>query len=342
MTQDVYDRALGALTGLALGDALGMPTQSMSREAIRTHYGPIRSLRDAVAAQPISPGLPAGTVTDDTEQAVLVARLLIDGEGRIDPKTFAKSLLDWESDMIRRGLADLLGPSTKRALELLEAGVAPEQAGKTGTTNGAAMRITPVAIATPPELDRLLDAVAAASELTHNTNLGIAAAAAVAAAVSAAIDGADLATALDHAEHAAAAGARRGHWNAGGDIAARIRWARRWVRGMDTDALADAVCDVIGTSVASQESVVAAFALAEALGDEPLEALTLAAELGGDTDTVAAICGAILGARHGASGLPRDLTTTVVEVNGLELEPVADGLLRLRSRPGTIQRRKRP
>ena len=130
MTQDVYDRALGALTGLALGDALGMPTQSMSREAIRTHYGPIRSLRDAVAAQPISPGLPAGTVTDDTEQAVLVARLLIDGEGRIDPKTFAKSLLDWESDMIRRGLADLLGPSTKRALELLEAGVVPSKPGR--------------------------------------------------------------------------------------------------------------------------------------------------------------------------------------------------------------------
>ncbi|EHY87375.1 ADP-ribosylglycohydrolase family protein [Saccharomonospora azurea] len=339
----IRDRALGALTGLALGDALGMPTQSMSREAIRRHYGPVRSLVDAVSAQPISPGLPAGTVTDDTEQALLVAELLIDGGGRIDPKAFARALLDWEADMIRRELADLLGPSTKRALELLESGVDPEEAGRTGTTNGAAMRITPVAIATPPDLDGLLDAVVDASKLTHNTSLGIAAAAAVAAAVSAGLEGADASTALDHAEDAAAAGARRGHWSAGGDIAARIRWARRWVRGMDPDTLADAVCDVIGTSVASQESVVAAFALAEALGDRPVQALTLAAELGGDTDTVAAICGAVLGAQHGLSGLPVDLTTTVREVNGLDLDPVADGLLQLRStRPGTFQWRRRP
>lgn len=324
------DRALGAFSGLALGDALGMPTQSMSRADIAAHYGPVHSLLDAVSAQPISPGMPAGSITDDTEQAVLVAGLLIDGGGRIDPMVFAKALLDWEADMIRRGLFDLLGPSTKRALELLESGVAPEEAGRTGTTNGAAMRITPVAIATPPDLDKLIDAVVAASSLTHNTSLGIAAAAAVAAAVSAGIDGADLPAALDHAERAAAAGARRGHWSAGGDIAARIRWARGWVRGMDVSTVADAVSEVIGTSVAAQESVVAAFALAEALGEKPVAALTLAAGLGGDTDTIAAMCGAILGAQHGLSGLPADLVNAVREVNRLDLEPVVDGLLELR------------
>ncbi|GAA3562728.1 ADP-ribosylglycohydrolase family protein [Amycolatopsis ultiminotia] len=324
------DRALGAFSGLALGDAFGMPTQSMSRAQITAQYGTVDRLLDAVAVQPISPGLPAGSITDDTEQAVLVARLLIEGAGRIEPTVFAKALLDWESGMVRRGLADLLGPSTKRAVELLESGVSPDEAGRTGTTNGAAMRITPVAIATPPGLGPLLDAVVAASSLTHNTNLGIAGAAAVAAAVSAGIGGADLPAALDHAERAAAAGAARGHWSAGGDIAARIRWAREWVRGMDTPALADAVAEVIGTSVAAQESVVAAFALAEALGDRPVEALRLAAGLGGDTDTVAAMCGAILGARHGLSGLPADLLTRVRAVNELELEPLVDGLLDLR------------
>lgn len=324
------DRALGAFTGLALGDALGMPTQSMSREDIERYYGRIDSLRDAVAEQPISPGLPAGTITDDTEQAVLVADLLIKGHGRIEPHTFAHALLNWEADMLRRGLLDLLGPSTKRALELLESGVSEDESGRTGTTNGAAMRITPVAIATPPALDGLLDAVVDASKLTHNTSLGIAGAAAVAAAVSAGIDGADLAKAMDHAERAAELGAKRAAWSAGGEIAARIRWARSWVRGMTTDALADAVSQVIGTSVAAQESIVAAFALAEALGDEPVTALTLAARLGGDTDTVAAICGAILGAQHGMSGFPDDLVRTVREVNHLDLDPVVDGLLKLR------------
>jgi ADP-ribosylglycohydrolase len=75
---------------------------------------------------------------------------------------------------------------------------------------------------------------------------------------------------------------------------------------------------------------VAAFALAEALGDEPAAALRLAAELGGDTDTVAAICGAMLGAVHGVRGIPAELAATVLEVNGLDLGPLVDQLLTLR------------
>ena len=334
------DRALGAFYGLALGDALGMPTQSMSRAEIARRYGPIRTLRDAVADQPIAPGMPAGSITDDTEQAMLLARLLIRGGGRVVPEVFAKALLDWEADVARRGSSDLLGPSTKRALELLGNGTPPEEAGRTGTTNGAAMRITPVAIATPPDLEQLVEAVIAASEITHNTNLGIAAAAAVAAAVSAAIDGADLPTALDLAERAADEGGRRGYWCAGGEIAARIRWARRWVRGLGDGlsggdrggAVGGAVYAVVGTSVAAQESVVAAFALVEALGSSPIDVLTAAAGLGGDTDTIAAIAGAILGAHHGLSGLPADLVAEVRRVNDLRLEPIVDGLLELRHR----------
>ena len=338
------DRALGAFYGLALGDALGMPTQSMSRAEIARRYGSIRTLRDAVADQPIAPGMPAGSITDDTEQAVLLARLLIGGGGRVVSEVFAQALLDWEADVARRGSSDLLGPSTKRALELLGNGTSPDEAGRTGTTNGAAMRITPVAIAAAPDLGRLVEAVVAASEITHNTNLGIAAATAVAAAVSAGIDGADLPTALDLAERAADEGGRRGHWCAGGEIAARIRWVRRWVRDLGEgasggeqgvsrcDVIGDAVYAVVGTSVAAQESVIAAFALVEALGSSPIDVLTTAAGLGGDTDTIAAIAGAIIGAHHGLSGLPADLVAEVRRVNDLQLEPIVDGLLELRYR----------
>jgi ADP-ribosylglycohydrolase len=331
------DRALGAFYGLALGDALGMPTQSMSRAEIARRYGPIRTLRDAVADQPIAPGMPAGSITDDTEQAMLLGRLLISGGGRVVPELFAKALLEWEADVARRGSSDLLGPSTKRALELLGNGTPPAEAGRAGTTNGAAMRITPVAIATAPDVGRLVEAVVSTSEITHNTNLGIAAAAAVAAAVSAGIDGADLRTTLDLAERAADEGGRRGHWCAGGEIAARIGWVRRWVRGLGDggehgDTVGDAVYAVVGTSVAAQESVIAAFALVEALGSSPIDVLTTAAGLGGDTDTIAAIAGAILGAHHGLSGLPADLVAEVRRVNNLRLEPVVDGLLELRYR----------
>ena len=329
---DTQDRALGALLGLAVGDALGMPTQSLSRELIAARYGPITTLLPGAPDQPIAPGRPAGSITDDTEQALLLAQLLIDGAGRVDAMMFAEALELWEEDMVRRGSADLLGPSTRRAIERLRAGESPEQSGRDGTTNGAAMRIAPVGIAVPAtEPAALLDLVVQASRVTHNTGLGLAAAAAVAAAVSAGVGGADLPDALDEAERAAEVGARLGHWSAGGSIAARIRWARGWVRGMSRAELADAVSDVIGTSVASQESVVAAFALAEGLGADPGEALCTAAGLGGDTDTMAAICGAILGARHGVGGLPADLVDQVRTVNQLDLAPVVDGLLKLRT-----------
>ena len=328
------DRARGCLAGLALGDALGMPTQSMSREQIAEHYGRIDALVDAVAAQPIAPSMPAGTVTDDTEQALLLARLLVEGGGRVDPLRFADALADWEADMAARGSADLLGPSTKRAIARLRAGEPPEEAGRDGTTNGAAMRVAPVGIAVPAAAPgALLDAVVAASSVTHGTSTGIAAAAAVAAAVSTGVGGGDLADALDAAERAAADGARRGRPTPGGDIAARIRRARGLVAGLDDAALADTVVEGIGTSVAAQESVVAAFALVAARGDDPLAALTTAAGIGGDTDTVAAICGAVLGAHHGVAGLPGDLVGTVLRVNALDLGPVADDLLALRHRP---------
>ena len=134
------ERALGALTGLALGDALGMPTQSMSPAQIRRYYGRITGLRDAVAEQPVAPSVPAGTVTDDTEQALILAGLLVDGGGRIDPHQHADALLRWEDDMRARGSLDLLGPSTKLALERVRAGADPHCTGREGTTNGAAMR----------------------------------------------------------------------------------------------------------------------------------------------------------------------------------------------------------
>jgi len=220
------DRALGALTGLALGDALGMPTQSMSPALITRHYGRIAGLRDAVGAQPIAPGAPAGSVTDDTEQALLIAELLIAGRGRIDPFRFADALLAWEDRMRARGSLDLLGPSTKLALERVRAGADPRTTGRAGTTNGAAMRVAPVGIAFPltrPEL--LADAVHASCVVTHDTRQGFESAALIAVAVSAAVSGADADRAVDAALDLVAALAPRGHWSPGASVVVRARAA---------------------------------------------------------------------------------------------------------------------
>src|SRR5258707_5907279 len=187
-------RALGAFYGLAIGDALGMPTESRSRQDIVSRYGDLLgAFEPGPADHPLAAGLPAGTVTDDTEQTVLLARLIVEYDGEIGPAELASRLLAWEDSMRARGSLSLLGPSTQRALGAISAGARIENAGRFGTTNGAAMRITPVGVATPSrDRDLLGDRVVAASRVTHNTGIALAGAAAVAAAVRARVDGAPL------------------------------------------------------------------------------------------------------------------------------------------------------
>ncbi|HEY8911885.1 ADP-ribosylglycohydrolase family protein, partial [Lacisediminihabitans sp.] len=207
------DRALAALYGLAIGDALGMPTQLMDRAAVGARYGRLTGFEPAAADHPLAAGLPAGSITDDTEQALLLAGMLIDRRGRIDPLEFAAALVAWEQDMRERGSLDLLGPSTTRAVQAVLAGEAVELAGRFGTTNGAAMRVAPVGIAVGArDLPLLVDRVVEASLVSHNTGVAIAGAAAVAAAVSAGVDGATVDEAFDVAIAAAVIARTRGHW----------------------------------------------------------------------------------------------------------------------------------
>ena len=179
------DRARGALYGLAIGDALGMPTQMLSRRADQRRWGPLLTgFEPAPPGHPIAAGMPAGAVTDDTEQAVLLGRLLL--SGRVDPRELAAALVAWERDMAARGSLDLLGPSTRRAIDAVLAGTPPEEAGVPATRTGRRCGSPRSASRSPPDdLTALVDAVQEASLVTHNTSVALAGAAAVAAAVSA-------------------------------------------------------------------------------------------------------------------------------------------------------------
>jgi ADP-ribosylglycohydrolase len=329
----VRTRAQGAMLGLALGDALGMPTQAMSRDAIRRRYGAISGLVGSIPDQPIAPGMVAGSVTDDTEQAILLAQLLLSGQGHIEPMAFAHALIAWEESMQRRGSLDLLGPSTKSAIAAIQSGAGPTESGRFGTTNGAAMRVAPVGIAFPTRCAHaLLTAVVESCQVTHFTSIGISGAAAVAGAVSAGIDGMGVDDCVDFAVEMADAGQKCGNWIAGASIGSRISWARREVRILSETDFKDALYNVVGTSVQSQESIVAAFVIVDRYRDDPFRGLCTAAEIGGDTDTVAAMAGAMFGAMYGPTVFPEESLGQVQEVSSLSLDPLVDGLLRLRSR----------
>jgi len=337
-------RARGALYGLAIGDALGMPTQMLSRAEIVRRWGPLLpGFEPAPPGHPIAGGMPAGAVTDDTGQAILLARLLVKGRGTIDPHELAAALTEWERAMAERGSLDLLGPSTKRAVAAILAGVPPEEAGATGTTNGAAMRIAPVGIAvsvalhdsTPNlRLSTLVDRTVMASCVTHNTGVALAGAAAVAAAVSAGVSGATIAEATALGIQAASSAARRGHWVAGADVAARIEWATSLVASHAQAEAAELIYTLVGTSLATQESVPAAFAVLAAVPADPWRACRMAASLGGDSDTIAAMTGAIAGACHGARSFPPE-AIAAIDAQGLGLAALAGDLLALRDTCGS-------
>ena len=334
-----FSRAYGALAGLALGDALGMPTQAMSPEQIRAVYGRITGLVDGDASQPYAPGMPAGSVTDDTEQALLVASLLVRGRGSssgrvaLDAGEFAHALLAWEDSMIERGSLDLLGPSTKAALERVRAGEDPLSVGGAGTTNGAAMRVTPIGIAISTEDPQAFaDAVWSSCQVTHATRQGFQSAALVAAAVSMGIDGdtpsaSDMTALLWKAVSYVDSLPERGAWTPDPDVVAATRRAMQLVANPASSSL-ECLVEQVGTSVASAQAIPMAFAL---LARDPSpRALLDAANIGGDTDTIGAIAGAILGAALGEQVLPADSLSMIEEVSHLNLPSVALELLELR------------
>jgi ADP-ribosylglycohydrolase len=332
---NAHDRAVGALTGLAVGDALGMPTQNLPGEVVRQRYGILDDFHPGPDDNEISRGLPAGRVTDDTDQAVIVGELFVAGNGHIEAYAFAERLLSWERRMREAGSQDLLGPSTLRALGLVADGIPPDRTGRWGDTNGASMRIAPVGVGVagdPPE--RLVDAVEEASRVTHNTGIAIAGASAVAAAVSSGVDGNPLAESLRRAVGAARIGARRGHYVPGADVADRITWALELVDGRTADEALDVVYRLVGTGLATQEAVPAAFAFAALYPGDTWQACRHAASLGGDCDTIAAITGAIVGAHAGTASVPPRILRRLAAANpDLALDRLAADLLALRS-PG--------
>ena len=339
-------RAYGAFAGLALGDALGMPTQAMSPEQIRAVYGRVTGLVDGDDSQPYAPGMPAGSVTDDTEQALLIASLLVRGGGSssgrvaLDAGDFSHALLSWEDSMIERGSLDLLGPSTKAALERVRAGDDPLTVGGLGTTNGAAMRVTPIGIAVStadPEV--FADAVWSSCQVTHATRQGFQSAALVAAAVSLALDwpeasASDMTTLLWKAVSYVDSLPERGAWTPDPDVVAATRRAMQLVANPASSSL-ECLVEQIGTSVASAHAIPMAFAL---LARDPSpRALLDAANLGGDTDTIGAIAGAILGSVLGVEAFDPAMLTQVELTSHLDLPSIALELLALRaaSEPAT-------
>jgi ADP-ribosylglycohydrolase len=315
-------KAWGCLAGLTLGDALGMPTEFLTPEQIAAEYGWVETLLPPTDWHPHA-ALPQGRVTDDTEQALALAGVYL-RHGSMSAEGTAQALLNWATEKGDQ-LSLYQGPSTHQALEALRRGAAPRDSGRGGKTNGAAMRIAPVGIVNAGRFDQMLQDTVEACLPTHGTTVAISGAAVVASAIAEAMgNGATLDGVLEAAAEGAIRGRQYGVWTWTPTLEKRIELALQVVRGAENEAEAlRTVYDYVGVDLAVTESIPTACGLVALAEGDPMRGVRYAANVGGDTDTIGAIAGAICGAFQGIGAIDRLMLAKVEQANDIDLETVA-------------------
>ncbi len=270
-----------------------------------------------------------GQITDDTGQVLAIAHAYTQ-DGVLTADAVARHLLLW-AEQAGETLPVIIGPSTRQALEKLKQGISPRITGEKGTTNGAAYRAVVVGLVNHAQPDRLLEQVVEACLPTHGTTVAISGAAAVGFAVAAAmLEKNTLSDIFDAACLGARLGREQGVWHWGTPLEKRIELAVLLVNksGSPESAMAD-LYNYVGVDMLVAESVAAAFGVIKLADGDPMKAIQYGANIGGDTDTIAAIAGAVCGAYRGISTLDKGMITRLEEVNHLDLELEATRLMQI-------------
>ena len=316
-------RILASLKALAIGDAIGKQTETLSAAGILRWYP------NGVRGFEGPPGTPVprfvgnrkrewkiGETTDDTEQTIAVARAIL-RDGSVQHASVGRELLQ---------CTKCVHPGVPSLWEFHEVGD-PSRVAGTHDGCGAAIRVAPVGILyRSNRLDELVTAAREASVSTHGGAIGIAAAAATAAAVSAAVDAADAPAIIDLAQHSArlAESARAGEHSS--TFARAIDVIYRDLSGRSTLRHAEIAAEHFPSSPLT---IVPLALTLGALAASVREAVLLATNIGGDSDSVASIAGAVVGARRPGTVVD-EWYETVEIVNGHDLPSIARALSRLR------------
>ncbi len=314
------ESAAGAVLGMAVGDALGTTYEFdvIAQPAFPTlATGPAT---DVVGAGPFL--LAPGAVTDDTQLGVCVARSLVAHRGELDLADVSRRFLAWSVEAFD------VGNQTRAALQRLADGEDPREAGRRvwrasgrrAAGNGSLMRAAPLAVAYAgrPRPARV-EAAVAESLITHADPRCALACAAFVEAIATAVAGetrtgdfVDATFMIDAAADgsARAAALLREAWASDADDLAAVTDAEIAIAS-DFAAAAAPDPELYGAELHIDRAagfVRVAFRLAFwHLRHTPrwTAALVDVASRGGDSDTNAAIAGALLGARDGAPAIPQ-------------------------------------
>lgn len=283
-------RFAGTMVGFAVGDALGMPAQFLTREQITRYYG--RPLTTFVRAHEghASQFLPKGSYTDDTQMMLATAECLVE-YGRMDPSRQADALLSWYANTAPHR-------TPMRANELacrrLAAGKSWTRSGVFSGGCGAAARMPPIGLLYLRNREALVRAALDDCIITHTDPRAKAASVAVAYLVARLVQSDEHCSPGDQVLEIADC-----VHSIDPDMAAMLRWVTQIIHLPPEEALFE-----IGTSSDSLEAVPAAVYCFLKYPRQYAGAVLAAVNAGDAADSVAALTGSFVGALAGLAVLP--------------------------------------
>jgi ADP-ribosyl-[dinitrogen reductase] hydrolase len=295
---DRADRIVGVVFGTAVGDALGLPREGLSRRRAARIYG----------AGPLTHRflLGRGMLSDDTEHACMAAQALLAAPD--DEARFARSLA-WRLRGWLAAMPAAVGWGTLRAIVKLWVGFSPARSGVGSAGNDAAMRAPILGACLAPWPERIEAVVRASTRITHRDRWAEEGALviALAAAHASACDPGRL-------DPAALLDALRRRVTEEGLARALDAVGEGLARNASPEAFAEGLGMGDGVSGYILHTVPAVlFCWLRSPGDlrGVVEAVT---RLGGDTDSTGAIAGGLAGASAGAQAIPPEWLAGVVDV----------------------------
>lgn len=284
-------RFVGAIVGFAVGDALGMPAEFLTRNQIRRYYDKL--ITDYLRSHPghASDFLPAGSYTDDTQMMLATAECLIECE-KMDAARQADALLSWYLNTVPHRTPMR---ANLRACKHLSTGRAWTKSGVFSSGCGAAVRMPPLGLFFYDSPEALTRAALEDCMITHTEPRARAASVAVAYLISRLVQATEYCSpgdqVLDTADRVASVDS---------DIAAMMRWITQITHLSPEEALFE-----IGTSADAMEAIPAAIYCFLKYPRQFDKAVLAAVNAGDASDSIGALTGSFVGALAGLEAIPK-------------------------------------
>ncbi len=294
--EEIGSKIIGCLFGMAVGDALGLPREGLSRRRAARIFG----------APPLSHQLlfGHGLVSDDTEHAIMVAEAVMAAQG--DAARFAQ-VLAWKMRLWLLGIPAGIGLATARAIIKLWLGWSPAHSGVFSAGNGPAMRAPLLGTVWAFGPETLSEFVTVSTRMTHTDPRAMQGAWLIAEAARAGTQHGPL---LDPAPLLA-------DWQQRVDDPqlrdALALIACHLAQGSTADTFAEALGLTEGVSGFINHTVPVALYVWLRYPHDFRQALEAVITLGGDADTTGAIVGGLMGATLGAEAIPEAWVRGIAE-----------------------------